>query len=634
MLKKALAVIRKIFENKHFPLAIAIIAFLVTSHTIKYGLMLDDLNQRTTLIDADRVPENLYKTGMVPEKPGTLSAAIFEQFGFSRDESRMDALWDYGVLPWWIPKGIKAAIWRPLTSFTHWLDYRLFPDSPELMHVHHLLWFSAVIFLIAVLYRRLLSPTWVAAIAVIFFLIDENNVFPVVFIAHRNSIIAMFFGLLCMLSHHHWRENNSLAAAIAAVIFLLLSLLSAEAGLATFGYILAYAIALEKGSLIRRAATIAPAVCTIILWRLVYNAFGYGTHDLGLYVDPVNEPIRYTMAVLERLPMMLTGFFSATPPDFAFAINPRLKMWYLILGLVFLLILLAAMMPLLRRSRLARFFSLAIVFAVIPFCACIPFARNLLFASIAGFALISIFIADVFKRADYIPKAYAYKILIWAVAVILLIIHIPAALAGRVVGQKMTLPSVMGPPRELVDNVRSDQELVILNSPCALVLTFLPFAQAYEGLEPTGGIKVLTPALRSLEVFRADERTLIIKSKGGDIFSCDDVGPMHITYCAKTFNDLFRNEKFSFQAGQVVILPRLTIEVLSINQNTMPTKVSFTFETPLEDKSLCFYKFSWRNFSYEKFTLPAVGESVELPGPSYTSWSDVFDFFRNAFANW
>jgi hypothetical protein len=192
----------------------------------------------------------------------------------------------------------------------------------------------------------------------------------------------------------------------------------------------------------------------------------------------------------------------------------------------------------------------------------------------------------------------------------------------------------MAPPRNLVDNVRSDQELVMLNSPCALVLTYLPFAQAYEGLEPAGGIKILTSALRFLEVYRADERTLIIKAKGGDIFSCDDIGPMHFAYFAKTFNDLFRNEKFSFQAGQVVILPRLTVEVLSVDQNAMPTKVSFTFDTSLEDESFCFYKFSWRSFSYEKFTLPAVGESVELPGPPYASWSDVFDFFRNAFANW
>jgi hypothetical protein len=204
------------------------------------------------------------------------------------------------------------------------------------------------------------------------------------------------------------------------------------------------------------------------------------------------------------------------------------------------------------------------------------------------------------------------------------------------IGQKMTnsiLP-FMGAPRELVDNVRSDQELVMLNSPAAIVLAYLPFAQAYEGLEPTGGIKVLAPALRPMEVYRADERTLIIKAKGGDFFSCDDVGPMHTAYFAKASNDLLRNEKFSFQAGQVVILPRLTVEVLSVDQNTMPAKVSFTFDTPLEDKSLCFYKSSGRSFSPEQFTLPAVGESVELPGPSYTSWSDVFDFFRNAFANW
>jgi ABC-type multidrug transport system permease subunit len=114
------------------------------------------------------------------------------------------------------------------------VDYRLFPDLVRLMRIHHLLWFSGVVFLVAVLYRRLIGPSWVAALAVIMFLIDDNNFFPLLLIAHRNSFLALVFGLLCTLCHHHWRENNSMAGAIAAPILLLLSLFSAEAGIASF----------------------------------------------------------------------------------------------------------------------------------------------------------------------------------------------------------------------------------------------------------------------------------------------------------------------------------------------------------------------------------------------------------------
>ena len=632
--QKPLTAIRKILEHKYFPLAVALIAFLVSLPTIKFDLMLDDLNHRTILIDSDRVPKKLHDTGLVPEKPGTLSAALFEQFGFSRHESQMEAAKNYGILPWWTPEGMKAALWRPLSSFTHWLDYRLFPDSAPLMHVHHLLWFSAVIFLIAVLYRRLMGPTWVAALAVIFFLIDENNVFPVMFVAHRNSFIALFFGLLCLIAHHRWRKNNSRTAAIAAPIFLLLSLFSAEAGIATFAYILAYAIALEKGSLAKRAATIAPAVCIIILWRLIYNTLGYGTYNVGLYVDPVNEPVRYTLAVLERLPIMLFGVFSPIPPDFVSGMNPSATTWLMFISIASLMLLLVVMLPLLLNNRLALFFALGTVFAVVPFCACFVSSRNLLFASVPGFALIAIFITDVFKKSSYLPRALLYRMVIWIVCIGLFLTHLPGALFGRFIGQKMTssiLLSSIGPPRELIDNVRTNQSLVVINSPCALGLAWLPFVQVYEGKEPPNSLRVLAPALRPLQVRRVDKRTLIIRAKDGDIFSCGDVGPMHLAYLMKAFNDLFRNKEFSFQPSQTVTLPRLTVKVLEVDEKkATPTQVAFIFDTALEDDSLCFYRFDWWSLSHLPFKMPAIGEIIELPGPPYVSPSDAIKFIKSS----
>ena len=101
---KALNLIRKSLENKYFPLAIALIAFLVSLPTIKSGLMLDDLIHRSILIDPDRLPQEIYKTGMTPEKPGKLSTAIFGLFGFSRDQQQTDKAREYGILPWWNPK--------------------------------------------------------------------------------------------------------------------------------------------------------------------------------------------------------------------------------------------------------------------------------------------------------------------------------------------------------------------------------------------------------------------------------------------------------------------------------------------------------------------------------------------------
>jgi hypothetical protein len=630
-LRRTLAAIRRLLEQKYFPIAIAIFAFLVFLPTIKFGLMLDDLIHRSILIDPDRLPQEIYKTGLTPTESGKLTTALFDLFAFFGDKQQMNKARDYGTLPWWAPKNFRASMWRPLSSFTHWLDYRLFPDSPVLMHIHHLLWFSAVIFLIAVFYRRLLGPTWIAALAVIIFLIDENNVLPVMFNAHRNSIIAMFFGLLCTLCHHHWRKSHSLAAAIAAPLFLLLSLFCAEAGIATFAFILAYAIALEKGSIKKRAATIMPAVVTIVVWRLLYNVLGYGVDDMGIsYIDPVYEPLRFVTALLERLPIMLFGLFSAIPPEYLLSLSPAAKPFFLITVVVLLLLMLVVMAPLIRNNKLALYFCLAAIFAIIPFCACYAQGRNLLFASIPGFALIAVFITDVFKKADYLPKSFLYRAAIWIIYISLFLTHIPGALLGKVIDIKMTtsMLSNISALESITKNIDKDTSLIMVNTHCVLNVTFLPFYQAYDGHDLPENMRTLVQGYRALEVKRANENTLIIKSKTGDIFSCGDIGPMHIAYVFKTFNDLFQSDKTIFKPGDIFELPRLTINILGVDQKDMPTEIAFVFDTALEDDSLRFFYFDWYSFSHKPFEVPAVGQAVELPGPPYASLPDVIQYFK------
>ena len=623
--------IREILEHKYFPLGIAVVAFLVAVPTLNYDLILDDLIHRAMLVDAECLPDGIYRTGIRPGSPGKLSTAIFHLFAFCGDEEIFTEGWNYGTIPWWTPRSIKASMWRPISSFTHWVDYRLFPDRPRLMRIHHLLWFSGVVFLVAVLYRRLIGPGWVAALAVIMFLIDDNNFFPLILIAHRNSFIALVFGLLCTLCHHHWRKNSSMAAAVAAPILLLLSLFSAEAGIASFAFVLAYAIALEEGKLVRRFATIMPAVGTIIIWRLLYNSLGYGVSGIGLYIDPVNEPVRFILTLLERFPVMLFGVFAPVSPDFATGMSPSALAWFVLISVASLLLLLVIMLPLLVNNRLARFFAFAAAFAVVPFCACFISSRNILFSSVGGFGLIALFIADVFKKAKYLPKSLLYRIVVWIFCVGLLLTHLPGALAGRIISHNIIgfiLPTGSCVPREFIESKQPNQHFVIINPPFTLSTAFLPCERVYKGFKLPHSMRILVPALRPSQIQRADDKTLVIKSKKGDFFSCDKLGPMHPAYLFKGFSDLFMAHNQEFRQSDTITLPDVKVKIIHVDQNARPTELSFTFTLPLEDKVFCFYWFNRNWFRYERFEVPGIGQAVELPGPSYVKLSAVMEFLK------
>jgi hypothetical protein len=390
-------------------------------------------------------------------------------------------------------------------------------------------------------------------------------------------------------------------------------------------------MALEQGSIKKRAVTIMPAVVTIVAWRLLYNTLGYGVDNMGIsYIDPVYEPLRFVTALLERLPVMLLGLFSVIPPEYLLSLNPAAKPWFIMTVVVLLLLMLAVMAPLLRKNKLALYFCLAAVFAVIPFCACSAQGRNLLFASIPGFALIAVFITDVFKKADYLPKSFLYRTTIWIVCIGLFLTHIPGALLGKVIDIKMTSSMLSGisPPESITQNVDKNKSLIMVNTHCALAVTFLPFYQAYDGHNLPKNMRTLVPGYRALEVKRTDENTLIIKPKTGDFFSCGDIGPMHIAYVFKTFNDLFQSDKTIFKPGDTFELHGLTVKILSVDQKAMPTEIAFIFDIPLEDDSLRFFYFDWNSFSHKPFEMPSVGQVVELPGPPYASLSGVIQYFK------
>jgi hypothetical protein len=262
---------------------------------------------------------------------------------------------NYGILPWWTPDNFRVGLWRPVTAFTHWLDYRLFPDSPVLMHAHNIAWFAAIVFLLTMVYRKLMGTGWVAGLAALLFLLDGNTYFPVMFVANRGFMLSLFFGLLCLYEHHQWRSAKSRSGLVLAALFLALSLFANESGASTFAFILAYALVLEPGSFRSRTLTVLPSILVIIGWRTIYEALGFGLHNVGLYIDPAHEPLSFARPLFQRAMSLLGGQLTSQSPDLLLVMNPSSQSKVIAFYCVSVIAALIVFLPLLRRNRIAAF---------------------------------------------------------------------------------------------------------------------------------------------------------------------------------------------------------------------------------------------------------------------------------------
>src|SRR5208283_5038734 len=160
---RVLDFLKRFLAHHYLPAILAIGAILVMLPALKTGLFWDDLPQRAVELRPSQLPPRMHETGN-PLDSGSFSTVLRDLF-FNRNPQDMTLEKNYGMLPWWTPDNFRIGLWRPLTAFTHWFDYRLFPDSPVLMHAHNIAWFAAIVFLVTVIYGKLLGVGWIAGFA-------------------------------------------------------------------------------------------------------------------------------------------------------------------------------------------------------------------------------------------------------------------------------------------------------------------------------------------------------------------------------------------------------------------------------------------------------------------------------------
>ena len=574
-------------QSRPFPAIVAALAVVLALPALGAGWIMDDYYHRTVMS-----PVSPFRELLGPPA---------EMFRFFRgDPARTGRIMDIGVFPWWTDPTLKAEFLQALTVLTHRVDYALWPESPVLMHAQSLFWLGMAVAAVAVFYRRMLGPTWVAAVAALLYAVDDARGPAVGFIANRNVLIAATFGVWALICHDHWRRGGSRLAALLAPFLLAAALFSKEEGIGTCAYLGAYGLFVDRGGRWLGCVALSPYFVVVFVWRAVRDYWGYGVQNMGLYVDPLTDPGPFMAALAARAPILMLGQWSPIPAESGVVLHPPYSIAFWIAAVAFAGLLIVVFAPLLKRDRLARFWAAGMVFATIPVCATLAMDRLLTFAGIGAFGLLAQYFAFVFGTSREGPSMRWWRMVAQGLAWFFVAVHVvwaPLALSFRAanplgarwVERRLYVRTPLGP-------AIGQKTLVIVNAPSPVNAGYVAFQQFLSGKPVPSHIRVLAPAIPAVTIRRLDEYTLEIRPKRG--------------YIDWLLDRVFRGERRPMALGEEVKLTGMTARVTDLTDDGRPAVATFRFDVPLESDSLVWLCF--RGQGFEPFSLPAVGQETEI----------------------
>jgi len=532
--------------------------------------------------------------------PG-FSYAPFDLFTFvSGDPAQRTVLLQEGVFGWWTAPDFRMSFWRPLSSLTHVVDHVLWPRSSLMEHAHSMLWFAALLGVLAALYRRLHAP-WIAHLALLLYAIDDARGWVLGWTANRNALVAATLAFAALLAFDRarrdgWRPGNWLAPVLFA-----LALLGGESALAVTAYFFAYAVFVDEGSLSRRLGRLVPYAALSAAWLVAYKALGYGTTGGGMYLNPLDQPGPYLRALVERLPVLLAAQVGLSVSDAWQLLTPRYQLVAYMLALMLLIVFAMVLAPLWRRQPLCRFWALGAVLSLPPACATFPMDRLLVFAGVGIMATIALLLAEWLEGA---PQALSRirQVTVTTVVALLAFSHLllaPLLLPLRVLmlGYMSTMAQNLEASIPKDEAVRT-KTLVILSSSAELT-TFPAWMQRQVlGTPQPRHMRLLATCFSDLSVTRVNDSTLRLRPERG--------------FLDNEMLQMARGLSRPFLTGDSVVLPGLLVRVNEVTADGRPAEADFDFGRPLEDPSLLWTRLR-AGGTLAPWAPPPVGKTVLLP---------------------
>jgi hypothetical protein len=528
-----------------------------------------------------------------------------ELFSFyDGDPARARWYVDNGFSPWWTDPTLRLMFFRPLSAFTHWVDFHLWPGSPAVMHALSVSWYLGLVAAAGVLYRRVLGPGWVAGFAAFLFACDHNHGLLIEWISNRNALVAGAPAVAALVLHDRARREGRALVGLLSAACLGLGLLGGEVALGAVAYLVAHALFLDEGRPRARLAGLAPHLVVLLAWLVAYRVGGFGVRGSGLYVDPAQSPLAFARVAFEHVPLLLQTELGGFPPDILVFISDPSPLIY-VAATAFLAFVLLAFWPL-RRDARARFFFVGALLATLPAVATFPAGRLMLLPSLGLLGLVALVVEGVVDRTlAWRPGPQRWAALfvaVWVGAGHLLLS--PLVLEVSAQQMQMMERTVAHYGDQLSDDpALARQRVVVVNSPDAFFVSGIIAQRITAGRVAPDKLTVLASGTRGLSIERRDARTLVVRQDGGFYHT----GTELLTHSTRTPTPV----------GTRVALTDLTVEVTRTDAIGVPTEATFQFAKPLEDASLRWVE--WRGRDFAPFALPAAGETRRIEGqmPSF-----------------
>lgn len=501
-----------------------------------------------------------------------------------------------GWAPWWTYDELLIRLFRPLGVASHWLDFRLWPEQPWLMHLHSLLWLALLVLATTRMYRAALGGL-LGGLAALLFTLDHTHGFVAGYISNRHSLISAALGVLCLDTHLRARAQAAVGRQLAAYALYALAFVSGESTVAILGYLLAHALCVERTSLLRRAWVVAPYLIITVIWRALYTRAGYGAFGSGMYIDPGRQPLAYGLALLERAPVLVLGQFLAPPAELYSIWPARWAHLQLAAAWVFCALFSAALWPLLQRSRNARFWLLGALVSIVPAASTYPHNRQLLFTSFGAMALLAelwqLHVLELRGRAKgpWLRLSHGVGGVVFFAHSIVSPLVMPITTNGIAI----TAPLLQAPAS--VSDAIAGRDAVFVTAPDYFAVKLVQLFRRLGHRPLPRRIRALSFGPLHVRVHRTADNVLELEYAEGIL--------------STPFMELYRDRDLPMRRGQLIMLEGLRVEVLELTRDGRARKVRFTFDVALEDRQLKFYR--WSQGRFVPYKPPARGASQALP---------------------
>lgn len=499
---------------------------------------------------------------------------------------------DAGGFPWWTDPALQLSTMRPLASLSTWFDVRVLGADVRALHVHTLLWWVALLLVVARLLLQVLPARW-ALVAFALYALDECHAQPLSWLANRNAIIAAVFGVAAVSAHVRWRERGDAAARRWATALLVLALAAGESALGAVGFIAAYELTAVPRARWRGCWPLAIAV---LGWAVIHRAAGYGAAHSGVYLDPLAEPAAWAVEAVVRAPILLADLALALPTG-ELALGGRGFAAQRIAGGVALLGALAWLHLGRRaaeeRARL-RWFALATVLSLLPMLSAFVSARLLVLPAIAAHVLLAACVLEGVRASAWSRRALALGVVVahgvlapwWGVREIAQL----RTFADAARRAALAMPIDREAPERVVVLAVADPSTLLYPS----------LIRAAHGAPPPAGFLVLSAAPGPHRLRRVDARTLELEVEHGMLRS-------HV-------EAMFRRADRLPAVGTIVRTSDAELEIQAVDAGGFPTLVRVRFATALEDRRRVFAIATPAGFV--RYPLGPVGAWLPLPPAS------------------